>query len=153
MNITILCVGGLKENYLREGCAEYEKRLRRFGKMTVIEVEEVRGQGERQDIEKEGEALLKKIRPGDYVVALCVEGKQMDSLEFSRVFQQTAQSGKSSITFVIGGSDGLAHKVKEAAHMRLSFSKMTMPHQLMRLVLLEQIYRAFKIQNGERYHK
>lgn len=153
MNITILCVGGLKENYLREGCAEYEKRLRRFGKMMVIEVEEVRGQGERQDIEKEGEALLKKIRPGDYVVALCVEGKQMDSLEFSRVFQQTAQSGKSSITFVIGGSDGLAHKVKEAAHMRLSFSKMTMPHQLMRLVLLEQIYRAFKIQNGERYHK
>lgn len=153
MNITILCVGGLKENYLREGCAEYEKRLRRFGKMTVIEVEEVRGQGERQEIEKEGEALLKKIRPGDYVVALCVEGKQMDSLEFSRVFQQTAQSGKSSITFVIGGSDGLAHKVKEAAHMRLSFSKMTMPHQLMRLVLLEQIYRAFKIQNGERYHK
>lgn len=153
MNITILCVGGLKENYLREGCAEYEKRLRRFGKMTAMEVEEVRGQGNRQDIEKEGEALLKKIRPGDYVVALCVEGKQMDSLEFSKVFQQTAQSGKSSITFVIGGSDGLAYKVKEAAHMRLSFSKMTMPHQLMRLVLLEQIYRAFKIQNGERYHK
>ena len=123
MNITILCVGGLKENYLREGCAEYEKRLRRFGKMTAMEVEEVRGQGNRQDIEKEGEALLKKIRPGDYVVALCVEGKQMDSLEFSKVFQQTAQSGKSSITFVIGGSDGLAYKVKEAAHMRLSFRK------------------------------
>lgn len=153
MNITILCVGSLKEKYLREGCAEYEKRLGRFGKIKTIEVEEVRTQGEKQDVEKEGDALLKKIRPGDYVVALCVEGKQMDSEEFSTMFEQVAGSGKSNITFVIGGSDGMAEKVKETAHKRLSFSKMTLPHQLMRLVLLEQVYRGFKIQNGERYHK
>ncbi len=153
MNITVVCVGNIKEKFYKDACGEYIKRLSRFGKVTVTEIAESLSAGKKQDIEKEREAILKKINPSSFKVALCVEGEAKSSEELAKLVRETGLSGKSEITFVIGGSDGLSDKVKQSADIKLSFSKMTFPHQLMRVILLEQVYRAFKINAGETYHK
>lgn len=153
MNITVVCVGNIKEKFYKDACGEYIKRLSRFGKVTVTEIAESLSAGKKQDIEKEGQAILKKINPSSFKVALCVEGETKSSEELAKLVRETGLSGKSEITFVIGGSDGLSDKVKQSADIKLSFSKMTFPHQLMRVILLEQVYRAFKINAGETYHK
>ena len=143
VSIRIVCVGNLKEKYWKDAIAEYGKRLSRFCNFEVIETPE-------SYPEKEKTAIMKHLQ--GYVFSLCVEGKQCTSVEFARKIENVMQND-SKITFVIGGSDGLSEEVKKASSSRLSFSEMTFPHQLMRVVLAEQIYRAFTINNNITYHK
>lgn len=159
MQIRIIAVGKLKEAYFSDAAAEYSKRIGRFTKVETVQIPDRRIPDrasvaqERQVLEQEGEDILAKIAPQDYVVALCVEGKKLDSPAFAEKLSALALSGKSTVTFVIGGSLGLSDTVKRRADLRLSFSDMTFPHQLMRVILLEQVYRAFKILANETYHK
>ena len=152
MNITVICVGGIKEKFYKDACDEYIKRLGRFGKIRVTELAEVKGK-DRQDINKEGKAIIKAIPKSSYVIALCVEGSKMSSEKLADKIKTLSLSSVSELTFIIGGSDGLSDEVKAAADYRLSFSEMTFPHMLMRVILLEQIYRAFTIIEGSAYHK
>ncbi len=147
MNITLLCIGKLKERYWTEAVSEYVKRLSRY---CTLHIEELK---EEPTPEKEGEALLRRIREDAFVITLEIEGASLDSIQLSRKIAELGLSGRSNLVFVIGGSDGLSDEVKARADYRLSFSKMTFPHQLMRVILLEQIYRSFKIAKGEVYHK
>lgn len=144
IKIRILCVGKLKETYLKEGCAEYLKRLSRFCRAEVIEVPE------RNTLKEESEDLLRGMR--GKAVVLAVEGKRLSSEEFANTLGGFVDRGE-ELTFVIGSSCGLAESVKKRADLLLSFSEMTFPHQLMRMILLEQIYRAFMINGGGEYHK
>lgn len=159
MRITIYTVGKIKEKYFTDAIREYGKRLGRYCKLEIAEVADEKtpdGAGEaleRQIREKEGERLLKCIREDVYLIALAIDGKMYDSVEFSRKIEQLGIQGKSHIGFVIGGSLGLADSVMSRADEKISFSKMTFPHQLMRVVLLEQIYRGYRIAKGEPYHK
>lgn len=159
MKVKIIAVGKLKEKYLKDGIAEYGKRMSRFAKFEVIELPDEKTPDNaslaqnQQIMEKEGERILAKISDRDYVIVLAIEGKQLPSEEFSKVIADATLRGYSDIVFVIGGSLGLADKVKKRANLRLSFGLLTLPHQLMRLVLSEQIYRAFMIQQGSPYHK
>lgn len=159
MKITILCVGKVKEKFYRDAIGEYQKRLSRYCKLEIVEVtDEKTPDGasetvENQIKEKEGNRILSKIREEDYVIALAIDGKMQDSVELSKNIQQLGVRGKSSIVFVIGGSLGLSKDVLKRADEKLSFSKMTFPHQLMRVILLEQVYRSYRIMNGEPYHK
>ena len=158
MNSALICVGRLKERYWREAAAEYEKRLTRFGRFETIELPDLPEPAnsspaiERQIRQKEGEAILAKIREDDVVIALCIEGKQLASVQLSQKLGELSASGR-RVVFVIGGSLGLSEAVVSRAQMKLSFSPMTFPHQLARVMLLEQVYRAMKIGAGERYHK
>lgn len=159
MHITVLSVGRLKEKYLQEAQKEYLKRLSAYARVNVVEVsdEPVRegiSPGMEEIIKsREGDRLLKHIQPGTFVVALDREGAQMASEDLSDFISGLALEGKSSITFIIGGTLGLSGEILKSAHHRLSFSKMTFPHQLMRIILLEQVFRVFKIARGEPYHK
>lgn len=159
MKVKIICVGKLKEKYLKDGIAEYQKRLGRFCKCEIIELSDEKtpekaSQAEKNKImEKEADRILKKIGQRDYVIALAIEGKQFPSEQFSQQLTNISVNGVSDITFIIGGSLGLANKVKARANTLMSFGLLTLPHQLMRLVLIEQIYRAFMIQEGSPYHK
>lgn len=159
MNIHILTVGKLKEKYLKLGIQEYVKRLGPFAKVTITEVNDEKAPESLSDADiqlvkqKEGERLLSHISTDTYVFALAIQGKQFTSEALANQIDKLATYGKSKLTFVIGGSHGLSEDVLRRADQQLSFSKMTFPHQLMRLILVEQIYRAFKINRGEPYHK
>lgn len=159
MKITIIAVGKIKESYLKEGIKEYRKRLGRFCSLDIIEIPDQQAPDnlspaqEEQIKEIEGEGILKKIKTGSIVIAMDIDGISQDSVELANKINNYMITGNSHITFIIGGSLGLHKRVVEAANMRLSLSRMTFPHQLTRLILLEQIYRAFKIINGEVYHK
>lgn len=161
MNITVLCVGKLKEKYWVEAVAEYTKRLSRFCKLSVIEVSEKRlpdrsrAYEEQVVIDAESQSLIGKLptSASTYVIALDVKGSQFTSTELAGKFSQLTVAGKSDIMFIIGGSLGLSQELLSYADLKLSFSKMTFPHQLMRPLLLEQIYRACKINANEPYHK
>ena len=150
MPIAIVCAGRLREKYWQDAAAEYQKRMSRYNKLEIIEVAD-QPEGP-QAMKKEGEDMLRHIRPEDYVVALCIDAKQLDSPALAALFRQRAPLG-SRVVFVIGGSLGLHPDVIRRADMKLSMSAMTFPHQLARVMLLEQIYRAHKINAGERYHK
>ena len=158
MNITIVCVGKIKEKFFTDAISEYSKRLSRFCKLDIIEVKDIKIPDNPSDkeceniLEKEGEQILSKIPKDSYVIPLCIEGKELSSHELAEKISNISME-KSHITFVIGGSLGMTNTVKSLGKLRLSFGKMTLPHQLMRVVLLEQIYRAFKISSGESYHK
>ena len=158
MNMALICMGKLKEKYWRDAAAEYEKRLSRFGKWETIELPDLPEPSnsspaiEEQIKKKEGEAILSKIRDGDVVVCLCIDGKQLDSVQLSKKMTELIDTGR-RVVFVIGGSLGLCDDVVRRAQLKLSFSPMTFPHQLARIMLLEQTYRALKIAAGERYHK
>lgn len=158
MNMALICMGKLKEKYWRDAAAEYEKRLSRFGKWETIELPDLPEPAnsspaiEEQIRKKEGDAILAKIRESDLVVALCIDGKQLDSVQLSQKLTELVDTGR-RVVFVIGGSLGLSDSVVARAQMKLSFSPMTFPHQLARIMLLEQTYRAMKIAAGERYHK
>ena len=158
MNMALICMGKLKEKYWRDAAAEYEKRLSRFGKWETIELPDLPEPSnsspaiEEQIKKKEGDAILSKLRDGDVVVCLCIDGKQMDSVQLSKKLTELNDTGR-RVVFVIGGSLGLAQAVVARAQVKLSFSPMTFPHQLARIMLLEQTYRAMKIASGERYHK
>ena len=157
--MTVISVGKIKDKYLRLGIEEFEKRLSRFCQLNLAELkdEPVNERASDKDLElikeKEGSLILAKIPDGAYVVALDIDGKQLCSMELARHMQELTTYGASHIVFVIGGSAGLSEEVKARADLRLSFSKMTFPHQLFKLMLLEQIYRAFKINAKETYHK
>ncbi len=159
MEIRILSVGKIKEKYLKDGIQEYTKRLGRYCNVRFIQVADEKTPDHasealnRQIKETEGERLLKNIREQDYVVALALDGKMLDSVELSKFMENLGIQGKSTIDFVIGGSLGLSDRVLARADYKLCFSKMTFPHQLMQMILLEQIYRGFRIMNNEPYHK
>lgn len=159
MKITILCVGKIKEKFYRDAISEYSKRLSRYAKMEIVEVadEKTRDQASEGEMElvkqREGERLLASMKEDGYVVCLAIEGKMLDSVELSEKIEGLGVAGNSHIYFVIGGSLGLSKQVLSRADYLLSFSKMTFPHQLMRVILLEQIYRAYRIMNHEPYHK
>ncbi len=156
VKINIITVGSLKEKYLREAIAEYQKRLSRFAKLTITELDEAYLPQSpapaliERALEKEADAILRRLSGGAHI-ALCVEGGQLSSEGFAQKLGALEAAG--SIDFIIGSSHGLSERVKAACSLRLSFSKMTFPHQLMRLILCEQIYRAFKINHNENYHK
>ncbi|MBR5288792.1 MAG: 23S rRNA (pseudouridine(1915)-N(3))-methyltransferase RlmH [Clostridia bacterium] len=158
MSMALICMGRLKEKYWRDAAAEYEKRLSRYTRFETIELPDLPEPQnsspaiEQQIKEKEGAAILAKIRPDDAVIALCIDAKQLDSVQLSKKLTQIQDGGK-RIVFVIGGSLGLSDAVVARANVKLSFSPMTFPHQLARIMLLEQVYRACKIAAGERYHK
>lgn len=149
--IRIVCVGKIKENYYKEAILEYKKRLQKYTKLEIIEIPDY-DLDIKSTIKKESELILKSFRDSDYNIVMDINGKELDSLSFSKKIEETFIS-KSTITFIIGGSYGLSDEVKEKADFRLSFSKMTFPHQLFRVFLLEQLYRSFKILNNEEYHK
>lgn len=160
IKINIICIGKIKEKYFTDAISEYAKRLTAFCKFSVVELaeEKIRNNNPNQSeisevIEAEGDRILKKIASGDYVVAMCIEGKQLSSEELSAMIDNTAITGKSTIDFIIGGSYGLSKAVKSRADFKLSMSKMTFPHQMARMVLSEQIYRAFEISTNGKYHK
>lgn len=159
MNVNIIAVGKIKEKYLKDAIEEYAKRLSRFCKLTITEIpdepmNDKPSDAEKQTIlKKEGKKILSAIKNTDVLVSLCVEGGELESEEFARFFSQECVKGANTFTFIIGGSLGLSEEVKRNSNLRLSFSKMTFPHQLMRVILLEQVYRAFKINANESYHK
>ena len=159
MNITIISVGKLKEKYLKQGIEEYLKRLKSYAKVNIEEVPDEQAPDNLSEAEieevkrKEGEKILSKLSQDTYCITLEIEGKQLTSEMFAKKLDDLATYGKSKIAFIIGGSHGLSDEVKKRSHFALSFSKMTYPHQLMRLILVEQIYRAFRINRGEPYHK
>lgn len=158
MKITVIGVGKIKEKYFSAAIDEYSKRLSRFAQIEIIEIndEKIPENASAKEMEqikqKEGKGILSKIKDGAYVVALCIEGKELSSEDLAQKMEAISMQS-SHIVFVIGGSLGLSDEVKNTASLRLSFGKMTLPHQLMRVVLLEQVYRAFKINNNESYHK
>jgi len=159
VNISIITVGKLKEKYLKQGIEEYLKRLTAYAKVEMIEVADEKAPEELSDSEmvqvkqKEGERILAKVSQDTYVIALAINGKMQSSEELADTIDKLATYGKSKIAFIIGGSLGLSEEVLRRSNEQLSFSKMTFPHQLMRLILVEQIYRAFRINRGEPYHK
>lgn len=159
LKITLITVGKIKEKYLRDAIAEYTKRLSKYCKLESIEVADEKTPDQASETveenirTKEGERILKYIRDDMYVITLEIAGKMLSSEEFARKIEKLGIQGKSSIAFVIGGSIGLGKEVLKRSDFALSFSKMTFPHQLMRVVLLEQVYRAYRIINGEPYHK
>ena len=159
MKIKIVTVGKLKEKYLKDGIAEYSKRISRFAKLEIIELTDEKTPDKASELENqkiletEGERILSKVGERDFVVVLAIEGKTLSSEEFSKQLEQASIKGYSTLTFIIGGSLGLAPVVKNRANLSVSFGRLTLPHQLMRLVLVEQIYRAFTIQQGSPYHK
>ena len=159
MEIRILSVGKIKEKYLTAGIQEYAKRLSRYCKLNFIQVPDEKTPDKASDSlnnqikNTEGERLLKNIREQDYVIALALDGKMLDSVELSKKLGQLGVEGKSSIVFVIGGSLGLSDQVLNRADFKLSFSRMTFPHQLMQMILLEQIYSGYRTLNNEPYHK
>ncbi len=159
MRITLVTVGKIKEKYLEQAIAEYSKRLSRYCRLEIIQVaDEKTPEGassavEEQIKEKEGERILSQIREGAYVIALAIDGQMLDSVELSQKISKLGIDGISHIVFVIGGSLGLSSRVLKRADYKLSFSRMTFPHQLMRVILLEQVYRSYRIISGEPYHK
>lgn len=159
MNITILAVGKIKEAFYRDAVAEYAKRLSRYCRLEIIEVADApapeRASAAQEDAirEKEAQRILKRLRDNSFVIALEIAGEKYDSEKFAEKLEHLGLLGKSQLVFIIGGSLGLHFSVLERADARLSFSDMTFPHQLMRVILCEQIYRAFRIMGGEPYHK
>lgn len=159
MKITVITVGKIKEQYLEDAIAEYSKRLSRYCKLEIIQVADEKTPDRASEVvetqikDKEGERILSHIKDTAYVVALAIEGKMISSEELAELIDGLGVRGESHIQFVIGGSLGLSKKVLERADYKLSFSRMTFPHQLMRVILLEQIYRSYRIVNGEPYHK
>ncbi len=159
LSIKVICVGKLKEKYLIEAAEEYKKRMTSLCRLEIEELPESRLSAEPSEAEieaalkKEADGIALRIPAGSMVIALCIEGKELDSLKFSQFIQLCSSKGKSRLCFVIGGSFGLHQSVKDGADIRLSLSKMTFPHHLARVMLLEQLYRAFKIAEGSKYHK
>lgn len=159
MNIKVVCIGKLKEKYWTDAIKEYSKRLGRFCNLQIVELKESRlpenpSPKDDENVKKtEGEAILGNIKKDEYVITLEINGKGLDSEELAKKIQKLTVDGISKIVFVIGGSLGLSQEVSNRADFKLSFSRMTFPHQMMRVILLEQIYRAFKINNNETYHK
>ena len=158
MKVSIICVGKIKEKFFTDAIKEYSKRISRFADFEITELPDERipdnaSEKESEQIKiREGEKILSKIDPRSYVISLCIEGKTLDSVELANTMRNAYQTAN-RITFIIGGSLGLSDKVKSHSDLKLSFGRMTLPHQLMRVVLTEQVYRSFMINSGATYHK
>lgn len=150
--IKIICVGKIKEQFFKDAINEYQKRLSKYTKLKIIEVEDYNINNAELIKQKEKEQILKHIEPKDYIITLEIEGKELTSIELSKKIDELQQTNP-NITFIIGGSYGLDNEIKNKSDLKLSFSKLTFPHQLFRVILLEQIYRSYKILNNESYHK
>lgn len=150
--IKIICVGKIKEKFFKEALEEYKKRISKYTKLSIIEVEDINLNNEELIKQKESELILKHIDKKDYIITLEIEGKELSSIELSKKIEEL-ETINPDVTFIIGGSYGLDKEIKELSNFKLSFSKLTFPHQLFRIILLEQIYRAYKIKNNESYHK
>ena len=160
LTVNVICIGKLKEKYLRLACEEYQKRLSGFCKLNILELPEYKLPAEPSQsqidkgISEEGKSILEKLRPGvSYQIPLCIEGKLLSSEQLAKRLSEIALNGKSEVNFIIGGSFGLSPEVKQKADLKLSMSPMTFPHQLARVMILEQIYRAFQINQNGKYHK
>ena len=159
LSVNIICIGKLKEKYWVDAIKEYSKRLSSFCKFSVIELSECKVNSDPNEkqiqhiLQEEGSAILQKIKPTDYTVAMCIEGKVISSPELSKLVDNVQLDGKSTLNFVIGGSWGLSEEVKQRADFNLSMGKMTFPHQMARVMLTEQIYRSFQISSNGKYHK
>ena len=160
LRVNIICIGKIKEKYFTDAIAEYQKRLSAFCKLQIIELAEERIRSNTPNdaqiaevLDNEGRRILQRIGAGDYVAALCIEGKLLSSEELAETLESVGVAGKSTADFIIGGSYGLSEAVKRRADIRLSMSRMTFPHQMARVILTEQIYRAFEISSGGKYHK
>ena len=150
--IKIICVGKIKEKYFVDAINEYKKRISKYTKLEIIELQDYDNPNKEIVLEKEKELILNNLNTKDYIITLEIEGNMLDSVEFANKIDKTLQIN-SNITFIIGGSYGLSDSIKELSNYKLSFSKMTFPHQLFRVILLEQIYRSYRILNNESYHK
>ncbi len=150
--IRIICVGKIKESYFNDAIKEYSKRISKYHQIEIIEIDDVGLNDKKVVLKKEQEKILKVLNPKDYIITMEIEGKEESSIEFANRIKNIFNE-RSTITFIIGGSYGLSDEIKKLSNYKLSFSKMTFPHQLFRVILLEQIYRAFKINNNEEYHK
>ncbi len=150
--IKLICVGKIKEKYLLDAITEYQKRISKYTDIKLIELKDYNLEDIHKSMELEKEEVEKYLDRKDYIITLEIEGKEISSMDFSKVIDK-AFTSYSNISFIIGGSNGLSESVKQKANYHLSFSKMTFPHQLFRVLLLEQIFRAYKINNNERYHK
>lgn len=148
----IICVGKVKEKFYRDAIEEYSKRLSKYTKLEIIEVDDISNPNENVSMSKEKELILKHLNLKDYIITLEIDGKKFNSIELSKKIDQILNIN-SNITFIIGGSNGLDSEIKKLSNLKLSFSDLTFPHQLFRIMLLEQIYRSFKIINNESYHK
>ena len=156
LSIDIICVGKLKEKFFVDAVNEYKKRLGAYCKLNICELSEIAVKNDaeiQKALDSEGEVISSKIPKDAYVIAMCVEGENLSSEKLSEKISGLAVQGKSKLCFLIGGSNGISEKIKSAANLRLSMSKMTFPHHLARVMVLEQIYRAFKIEEGSGYHK
>ena len=159
LKIRLICVGRIKEKFYTQAVCEYAKRLSRYCKLEIVELADEKTPDNASDAQnliikaKEGDRILEAIPERSYVIALAIEGRMQDSVELSKQLEDLGVGGYAQVTFIIGGSLGLDRRVLDRADYKLSFSRMTFPHQLMRVILLEQIYRAFKIMNKEPYHK
>ncbi|MCB6610439.1 23S rRNA (pseudouridine(1915)-N(3))-methyltransferase RlmH [[Clostridium] symbiosum] len=159
MKITLITVGKIKEKYLEDAIAEYSKRLSRYCKLEIVQVADEKTPDRASEVmeeqikDKEGEKILSHVKDGAYVIALAIDGRMVSSEELAELIDGLGVRGESHLQFIIGGSLGLSKKVLSRVDYKLSFSKMTFPHQLMRVILLEQIYRSYRIINGEPYHK
>ena len=150
--IKIICIGKIKEKFYKEAIDEYLKRLSKYTKIEIIELPDINSDNKEIILTKEKELILEKIKEKEYLITLEIEGTQLDSIELSKKIDEL-QTSNSNITFIIGGSYGLHQEIKNRSNYKLSFSKLTFPHQLFRVILLEQIYRCFRIINNEAYHK
>lgn len=150
--IKLICVGKVKEKFFEEAVKEYQKRLSRYTKLEIIELDDIKGDNPTVIMEKEGELINKNIGPKDYVITLEIDSKEFTSEEFSKKIE-TLQMENSNITFIIGGSYGISSAIKQRRNIAISFSKLTFPHPLFRVIFLEQLYRAYKIMHNETYHK
>jgi len=153
MNIRLICVGKIKEKYLEDAIFEYVKRLKPLCSFQIIEIKEINSNDTKRDLIEEGRNILKNISDNDYVITLEIEGKELNSVDFSKLIENHYTYDNKKMIFVIGSSCGLSDEVKARSNYKLSFSKMTFPHQLMRVIYLEQLYRAFAILNNIKYHK
>lgn len=151
--IKIICVGKIKEKYFKDAIAEYLKRLSKYTKINIIEVDDDSSNDENLILCNERNRIIPHIQKKDYIITLEIEGEEFDSLSLAKKIESILTLGYGNITFIIGGSHGLHEEIKEKANLHLSFSKLTFPHQMFRILLLEQIYRSFKINNNEAYHK
>ena len=159
-NITIIAMGKVQKGFLSDGCNEYIKRLKTLCNLKIVQLEDVQLAEKnlndtliQKTLDREAEEIIKNIPKQSYVISMCIEGKQMSSEELAKLFNDKAVEGFSNICFIIGSSHGLSDRVKQLSHYKMSMSKMTFPHQLARVMLLEQIYRGFSIINGSKYHK
>lgn len=150
--IKVICIGKIKEEYLRDAIKEYQKRLSKYTKLEIIELNDINNENTQIVLNKEKEEIIRYINKNDYIICLDIDGKEITSVDFSKKIDKIFNIN-SNITFLIGGSYGIHQDIKNLANERISFSKLTFPHQLFRVMLLEQIYRSFKIMNNETYHK